>query len=144
LNAIEILSGHRDFSICSQVAKEELINKLFILFDNPDASIHFLVLKTLSNIISSSSKTMCLNLVQKGILNLLCSDLQKSKFAIEAMWALSNIAADSEWCAQAIFQHVVFEKIIIFALDLNNAMRREALITICNLITTSSIDFLCC
>jgi hypothetical protein len=137
-----LLSGHRDLAICSQVAKEELINKLFTLFDNPDASIHFLVLKTLCNIISSSSTTMCLTLVQKGILNLLFSDLQKSKFAIEAMWALSNIAADSELCTQAIIEHVVFEKIIIFALDINIAMRREALITICNLITTSSIDFL--
>lgn len=78
-----------------------------------------------------------------GILNNFYKDTERTdESKIEAFWAVSNIAIDSEWCAQAIFEHRIIEKVLVGTLDTNPRIRSECLFALCNLITTVSYDYL--
>ena len=51
------------------------------------------------------------------------------------MWALSNLAADSSECAQAIAQSDIIETIISMFASQNIDLRRESIITVGHILT---------
>ena len=74
---------------------------------------------------------------------MLVGDLRRSDAVrIEALWALSNVAADSEWGAETVFQHKIFEQVLELCLDANQTIRKEAFIFLCNLVKTCSQIYL--
>jgi hypothetical protein len=101
------------------------------------------MLKTFSNLVAQTDPNICRTLILRGLLNLLSDAIESSeKMQIEAMFALSNIAADSEWGCQAVMEHRVFEKLLVCTRHIAMGVRKEAVITLANLIVTCNIDYL--
>ena len=97
----------------------------------------------IGNFATSEDDTIIETLMQSDILNRLYGLLlhQNEDILLEALWCLSNIAcAENQTISSAFIEDSIFSTVVSCMDSHSLRVRKEALLTVCNAITSANAD----
>jgi importin subunit alpha-1 len=140
--ALSYLTDAGESDRITQILKRVDMNRLVALLGHPSSSVHTPILRVIGNLVSGQSE-ITRSVVTAGALNHLKSlafSAQKKLVRKEALWAISNISADSQSMLQAVIDSGLMGLICDTIKEgvVDSEIRKEASWTICNAATVGS------
>ena len=121
--------------LINAVAKQNIATRLIELVQSPSNHVFYPAMRVIGNILVSDTEEHTVMFLCKEVFNALGKFLYHQQLAMrkEAIWALSNIAATSARCIQAIINHGLVPLIIKKMGEDDAFVRKEAAFTIGNI-----------
>ena len=137
--AVSYLTDTSDSDQISTVLVHVDLTRLVSLLAHPSTAVHTPVLRVVGNLVSGQSEVTH-QVVRAGALNQLKSLIVSNKKSVrkEALWALSNVCADSQ--SQSVIDSGAMQRICDLLRDGRNDgdIRKEAAWTVCNASTVGN------
>ena len=141
--ALSYLTDTSDSENIKVILRNFDLNRIVSLLGHPSSSVHLPILRVVGNLVSGPSD-VTRAVVAAGALKHLKSLAFSHKKTVrkEALWAISNICADSQPMVQAIIDSGVMTQICEIVKNglSDSEIRKEAVWTICNAATAGNRD----